>query len=185
MRSDGEATRQRILVAAGAEFARFGLAGARVDRIATEANASKERLYAYFGDKRALFVAVLTAHMRDIMESMPIDPEDIPAFVGSIFDFAHAHPEHFRMMEWARLSGDLELLPEVPADIMERDARVIRVAQERGLVDPEWNAGELFTMLFALATSWLRLAERMDASAEATARHREATVRAARKLIAP
>lgn len=56
---DPEQTRQRILVAAQAEFARVGLGGARVDRIALEAGANKRMLYYYFGNKEELFLAVL------------------------------------------------------------------------------------------------------------------------------
>jgi len=183
MRSDGEATRARILDAAAHEFAEHGLAGARVDRIAASASASKERLYAYFGDKRSLFVAVLTDHMRDITESMPISADDLPGFVGGIFDFAQSNPEHFRMMQWAKLSGDLDLLPEVPASVIERDARVIGEAQQRGLADPAWSPRELFGLLFALATSEVFFPLSEASPADAVSK-RAAVVRAAAKLIA-
>jgi AcrR family transcriptional regulator len=56
---DPVATRQRILAAARAEFARLGLGGARVDAIAARAKANKRMLYHYFGGKRELFLAVL------------------------------------------------------------------------------------------------------------------------------
>jgi AcrR family transcriptional regulator len=56
---DPVATRQRILAAAKAEFARLGLSGARVDAIALRAKANKRMLYHYFGGKRDLFLAVL------------------------------------------------------------------------------------------------------------------------------
>jgi AcrR family transcriptional regulator len=48
---DPERTRRRILDAATEEFARFGLGGARVDRIASRAGANKRMLYYYFGDR--------------------------------------------------------------------------------------------------------------------------------------
>ena len=56
---DPDATRARILDAATQEFARYGLGGARVDRIATQAKANKRMLYYYFVDKDQLFSAVL------------------------------------------------------------------------------------------------------------------------------
>jgi AcrR family transcriptional regulator len=56
---DPERTRARILDAATREFARFGLGGARVDRIAARAGANKRMLYYYYGDKDGLFLAVL------------------------------------------------------------------------------------------------------------------------------
>jgi AcrR family transcriptional regulator len=56
---DPAGTRSRILDAATKEFARFGLGGARVDRIAVRAGANKRMLYYYFGDKEGLFLAAL------------------------------------------------------------------------------------------------------------------------------
>jgi AcrR family transcriptional regulator len=49
----------RILDAAAQEFARAGLEGARVDRIAARAGANVRMLYYYFGSKEGLFAAVL------------------------------------------------------------------------------------------------------------------------------
>lgn len=52
---DPAATQRRILQAAKQEFARYGLGGARVDRIAARARSNKRMLYHYFGNKEALF----------------------------------------------------------------------------------------------------------------------------------
>jgi AcrR family transcriptional regulator len=59
-----EATQKRILKAAKAEFAKFGLGGARVDRIAQRATANKRMIYHYFGSKEDLFRAVLRKRIR-------------------------------------------------------------------------------------------------------------------------
>ncbi len=56
---EADVTRRRILDAAKAEFARLGLAGARVDAIAARAKANKRMIYHYFGSKEGLYVAVL------------------------------------------------------------------------------------------------------------------------------
>src|SRR5579862_9306624 len=58
---DPQRTRARILAAATGEFARYGLGGARVDRIAAHAGTNKRMLYYYFGNKEDLFRAVLEA----------------------------------------------------------------------------------------------------------------------------
>ena len=63
---DPEATRQRVLDAAKVEFARHGLAGARVDAIAGRAKANKQMIYHYFGSKQELFLTVLEAAYSDI-----------------------------------------------------------------------------------------------------------------------
>jgi AcrR family transcriptional regulator len=61
-----ERNQERILVAATGEFARYGLGGARVDRIAARAGANKRMLYYYFGNKDDLFLAVLEESYRRI-----------------------------------------------------------------------------------------------------------------------
>src|SRR5271157_5388915 len=63
---DPDATKQRVLDAAKVEFARHGLAGARVDAIADRAKANKQMIYHYFGSKQELFLAVLEDAYRDI-----------------------------------------------------------------------------------------------------------------------
>jgi AcrR family transcriptional regulator len=76
---DPEKTRQRILDAATAEFARHGLGGARVDRLAQRAGANKRMLYYYFGSKEALFLAVLEAayqRIRDAERALDLEHRD-------------------------------------------------------------------------------------------------------------
>ncbi len=58
-RRDPEAARRRILDAAAEHFSLHGPEGARVDAIAADARVNKRMLYHYFGDKEALFQAVL------------------------------------------------------------------------------------------------------------------------------
>ncbi len=63
---NAEATQKRILKAAKREFARHGLAGARVDVIAERADINKRMIYHYFGSKKALFQRVLEEAYIDI-----------------------------------------------------------------------------------------------------------------------
>ena len=63
---DAEATQKRILAAAKKEFAKSGLAGARVDVIADRAKANKRMIYHYFGSKEELFQRVLEDAYVDI-----------------------------------------------------------------------------------------------------------------------
>ena len=55
-----EKSKATILDAAESEFADKGFWGARVDVIAANANINKRMIYAYFGDKVALYNAVLS-----------------------------------------------------------------------------------------------------------------------------
>ena len=56
---DPERTSAAILEAATREFTEKGYSGARIDAIAARAKINKRMLYHYFGDKEALYVAVL------------------------------------------------------------------------------------------------------------------------------
>ncbi|MCP4317876.1 MAG: TetR/AcrR family transcriptional regulator [Hyphomicrobiales bacterium] len=63
---DADATQKRILDAAQKEFAKNGLAGARVDVIAERAKANKRMIYHYFESKENLFQRVLEDAYLDI-----------------------------------------------------------------------------------------------------------------------
>ena len=65
MRAAGHLTRERIMAAAKDEFTEYGFAGARLNRIAATARASKERLYSYFASKEQLFEAVVAQWVED------------------------------------------------------------------------------------------------------------------------
>lgn len=69
----GAATRERLLEAATAEFARHGIAGARVERIIDVARTSKAQLYAYFGSKQGNFDVIFEQSLRRIIGVAPID----------------------------------------------------------------------------------------------------------------
>ncbi|MFI1584401.1 TetR family transcriptional regulator [Embleya sp. NPDC020630] len=107
MAYDSAATKERILAAATAEFAAHGVAGARVDRIAAQAEANKRAIYEYFGDKQQLFAAVLERLMADLARDVPPGDDDLPAYAERLFDHHRAHPEALRLLMWEALElGD-------------------------------------------------------------------------------
>ena len=102
---DPEGTRSRILDAATKEFARLGLGGARVDRIAVRADANKRMLYYYFGDKEGLFLAVLEhtyARIRAaeqklrLLDAPPV--EAIARLVEFTWRYYLQHPEFLTLL---------------------------------------------------------------------------------------
>jgi AcrR family transcriptional regulator len=87
---DPDRTRRRILDAATAEFARYGLGGARVDRIAARSGANKRMLYYYFGSKEALFLAVLEesyARIRSAEKDLDLEHSDPREALRRLVDF--------------------------------------------------------------------------------------------------
>ncbi|MFE3177974.1 TetR family transcriptional regulator [Amycolatopsis sp. NPDC059090] len=116
MAYDSAATKDRILAAASAEFAAYGVAGARVDRIAAAAEANKRAIYDYFGDKKALFAAVLERLMTELAEAVPpASDADLGAYAGALFEYHRAHPEALRLLLWEALEIGDEPVPEEAA----------------------------------------------------------------------
>jgi TetR/AcrR family transcriptional regulator len=111
-RRNPEATRRKLLVAARREFAASGLAGARVDEIAARAGVNKQLVYHYFGDKDALYLAVLEwvydeirSHERELnLEGLP--PERaIRKLIESSFDHLASHPDFILLLNDENRAG--------------------------------------------------------------------------------
>ena len=100
---NAEATKERILEAALAEFSAHGIAGARVDRIAQAAGCNKNLIYIYFEDKETLFATVLRKHLMRIHEEQPLTPDDLPGYAAKVFDWAQANPDLMRLLAWSVL----------------------------------------------------------------------------------
>lgn len=102
---DAEATRRRVLNAAIAEFARHGLAGARVDAIALRAKVNKQLLYHYFGSKQMLYLAVLEQAYGGIRQAEreldleSLEPlEALRTLVTFTWDYYLQHPEFLALV---------------------------------------------------------------------------------------
>src|SRR5260370_40570220 len=100
---DADGTRRRLRDAAAEEFAAFGIAGARVDRIAAAAESNKAQIYHYFGNKDGLFEAVFHDLVVTTLRDSPIDPTDLPEYAGRLFDGYQGRPHVQRLATWDRL----------------------------------------------------------------------------------
>jgi AcrR family transcriptional regulator len=191
MRSAGEATRERILAAAKTEFAERGLAGARINSIATEANASKERLYAYFPSKEALFAAVTERLVVDVTAETVVARGDMAAYVGLLFDNLARNPENARLHDWLNFGGADQPESGPQLQTFKRKIDDIREGQEAGRIDSTWDPAHLLIMLIEIAKSMahpqdsLRPLLKGNRQANSRASRRAAAVEAARRLIAP
>ncbi|MEV0248742.1 TetR/AcrR family transcriptional regulator [Nocardia sp. NPDC050712] len=100
----GDATKQALLRAARDEFAEYGLAGARVDRIAEAAGVNKERIYGLFGSKDKLFDVILIDTMGEFMEMVQLLTETDPGrYVAKLFDYHDSNPQLLRLLLWEAL----------------------------------------------------------------------------------
>lgn len=164
---DADRSQQTILAAARAEFAEFGLAGARVDRIAERANLNKRLIYYYFNSKDALFLAVLEqayADIRDAEQQLHLQDLAPELAIRRLTEFTWAyyleHPEFITLLNSENLHLGKHLsssqrvrdmnspLIEMLADILDR-GRTSGVF--RGGVDPV----QLYVSIAGLAYFYL------------------------------
>src|ERR1700752_921249 len=111
-RRDPAATRKKLLTAARREFAQSGLAGARVDEIAARAGVNKQLLYHYFGDKDALYLAVLEWVYEEIraqerkLNLAGLPPQrSIKKLIESSFDHLARHPDFIFLLNDENRNG--------------------------------------------------------------------------------
>ncbi len=94
-----------ILEVATAEFAEKGLAGGRIDEIASLTRTSKRMIYYYFGNKEGLYLAVLEEAYRKVraieadlnLESLTPE-EGLRRLVGFTFDHHHGNTPYIRLV---------------------------------------------------------------------------------------
>jgi AcrR family transcriptional regulator len=107
---DPERTAATILAAAVREFAEKGYGGARVDAIAERSGANKRMIYHYFGDKEALYLAVLEQIYAGIRSAelqlnlQDLDPKQaMHALVRFTWDYFLDHPEFLSLLHTENL----------------------------------------------------------------------------------
>ncbi|MGW1554064.1 TetR family transcriptional regulator [Streptomyces sp. NPDC002346] len=187
-RASADSTRDRIVAAATAEFSRYGIAGARIARIAKAAKTSTERVYAYFGSKEELYRFVSGRELAAVAEATRMNPTDLPAYAGRVHDYFAAHPERYRLMAWGRLElGDTERAADDPIrQTVAHKTEQLRKAQEAGQLDPAWGPLDILVLVNQIAASW---ADQPDIAAAGIERdtfltaRREAIVTAVERLF--
>lgn len=150
-----EQTKTRILDAATTEFSAHGLAGARVDRIAALSGMSKPMIYAYFGNKDALFTAVFESHVIGNGERVPFTAGDLPSYAAALYDDYLADPALMRLLMWNRL--EREATGYLYPGLEENDAQHLRdiiAEQDAGRVRADIRPEDIWSLLIATATAW-------------------------------
>jgi AcrR family transcriptional regulator len=186
---DSTATKVRLLEAATDEFAARGIAGARVDRIAAAANANKQLIYAYYGNKDQLFDAVLTTRFRALTEDVPFAPDDLAGYVGRLFDYLVQHPEVLRLATWAGLERPTAVAA-FEADSYRTKLIAIADAQRDGRLDASFAPADLLALSLGVTGAWFTASEALRThgsenpwSTERLAQFRAAAVQATTRIL--
>ena len=159
---DADATRARLLAAAHREFAAFGIAGARVDRIAAEAASNKAQIYHYFGSKTQLFDSVCEQAIQQMEAEVPFDPYDLPGYAGRLVRLHERRPEIMRLCTWQRLER-ADGGPN-PAGVAFARAQIdaIAQAQKTGDLPAHLHPGFLLGLVLHLATGWVSVSPEFE-----------------------
>ena len=173
------ATREMLLNAATLVFAERGFAGARVDEIAARAGVNKALIYAYYGDKKGLYRAVLAAHVAEFTD--PVISETMAKEAGPRRALEEVIRRYFRtlikerpfarVLAWELLSHGREgreLILESSGPLLQLLSELVRRVRESEelptVLDPE---------LFRSAVIALGLGYTVQHSAMLLARSRE------------
>jgi TetR/AcrR family transcriptional regulator len=160
-------TQRRILVAARAEFAEKGFAGARTESIVRAAGVNPNLLYHYFGSKERLFVAVMEEVYGDVrahhgdLELESLSPEEaIRRLAEATFDLFVASDDVIRLLstenihhaEHIRGSERIAHLYDPLLALIER--QILR-GRQQGVFRAEVDAQELFITITGLSYFYL------------------------------
>ncbi len=164
---DPVATRARILAAAKAEFARKGLAGARVDAIAERARINKRMLYHYFGSKGGLYLAVLEEAYGDIraaervLDLDHLDPvEAVTRLVEFTWGYYIRNPEFMRLINTENLHRAAYLkrskrIAEMHSPFVALIGRLLRRGAEAGVFRDDLDPNQVYISIAALGYYYL------------------------------
>lgn len=164
MAGDAEATRRRLLDAAAGEFAAYGIAGARVDRIAAAARSNKAQIYHYFGSKDALFDAVFHDLVVRTVREVPIDASDLPGYAARLFDGYEDHPQVQRLATWYRLErAETESPLEVIVASNRAKVEAIEAEQRAGRLADHFAASDLLALVLTISSMWTSMTPEYNA----------------------
>lgn len=184
---DSAATKALLLHAATEEFAEYGLAGARIDRIADRAGVNKRLIYVYFGDKDRLFDAVVDDQAEAVVKAVPFHDGDLVAFAADRFDYVVANPAPRRIAIWRAFERAEPTEAEVASYRQRLDT--VETAQREGRLRADLPAADLFAIVLRMTESWLSAPAALRAAAPETpdrlTQHRTALLTAVRTLTEP
>ncbi|MBT2415147.1 TetR family transcriptional regulator [Streptomyces sp. ISL-12] len=181
---DPDRKRQQLMEAALAEFAEFGVAGARVDRLAKRAGISPGLVYSFAAGKEGLFEAVYEAIAEQTVNAVPLDADDLPEYAGRLHDAGQRHPQVMRFLTWYALESAERPASDLVARSMRDKIAAVEAAQRRGSVRRDKPAAEILALVLTLANMWQHHTEDVN-SLVPPAQRRTTITDAVRRLVTP
>jgi len=159
---DAERTKASILKAARDEFCEQGFNGARVDAIADRAKANKRLLYHYFGNKEALYEAVLLDAYQEIrrgereLRISQYDPvEGVDRIIRFTFRHFLANPWFPRLLsvenlQNARFVKKIKNVEEIRSPIVGELHELVRRGHAEGIFRTDVDPMQLYISIISL-----------------------------------
>ncbi|MEH2613086.1 TetR family transcriptional regulator [Bradyrhizobium sp. AZCC 1693] len=172
---DSALTKESILRAATFEFCRNGLGGARVEAITQRAKANMRLLYAYFGDKNGLYLAVLEhvyTEIRAAEQQLNLDDlEPIAAMrelINFTFTFFQQHQNYIALINNENLQRGRNLrksrkIAELTLPLVASIESVLRRGLAAGLFRSDVDPIQLYVSITAM--SYFHVSNRYTLSA--------------------
>ncbi|CAI0715008.1 TetR family transcriptional regulator [Serratia ficaria] len=161
-KNDPEGLKQRIFESALAEFSESGLKGARLERIAEQADTTKRMVVYHFKNKEALYIAVLEyayTHIRqdEIALNLATLPpmEAMQRLVEASFDYHAAHPAFIRLvslenMQRGQYARQSEKLKQLNTSALQTLEDILQRGVREGLFPAETQARDLHRIISSL-----------------------------------
>jgi AcrR family transcriptional regulator len=193
-RQNSGSTRDRILKAAYEEFAYYGFAGARVDRINSRAKANQRMLYHLFGSKEQLYQAVLLEAYTNIRsKEAALDIEHLGPIEGivALFDFTFDHFAENPQFIWLLTNENLmrgkfvlstTAVTDLTSPLRSSLERLVKDGVAAGILSPGTDPVQIYVTIASL--SWFHLSNAYTLSAMFGRDLTSAKWRAARKEVA-
>lgn len=155
-------TKADILRAAREEFCEQGFNGARVDRIAARAKANKRLLYHYFGNKEALYEAVLLDAYKEIRQgerelslSRHAPVEAMDRLVRFTFRHFLANPWFPRLLavenlQNARFLKRIKDIPAINSPLVDELGDILKRGHASGVFRTDTDPLQLYISIAAL-----------------------------------
>jgi len=161
-RRSPEDVQARILKAATGEFAEYGYAGARIDRISARAKTVDRMLYYYFGNKERLYKAILENAYAGMIaaERDFVLPADDPArgmreLIGHTWDLYVSTPDLIRLiMKENLLRGkyikQMKGIKQVSTPLVEVLEAILKAGRAQGIFRRDVAASTVLMTIMSL-----------------------------------
>ncbi|WP_042958807.1 TetR family transcriptional regulator [Erwinia tasmaniensis] len=163
-KNDPEGLKKRILASALTTFAEFGLTGARMEQIATNAQTTKRMVVYHFTNKERLYVAVLHVVYQEMRQHeaglnlASLTPSQaIARLAEASFDYHISHPDFIRLVCCENLMGGRYISQSETIKTLNHSAlkvldAVLDRGKQSGEFDPTLDAVDVHRLISSICT---------------------------------